>query len=363
MSEDKRTGPGSTESGGRLERRDFIKGAGTLGAAVAAIGAVGKFGTATASAQTASDTQLAQAAGEKWWPSRWGADDEAGSTNWITPAKVLDAAKWIKDGKIYKIGRTYEQGMPLFGARAFSLRIPGGPTGGPFGKNKLIYNDEYLATEIGQVGTQFDGLGHIGIQQGKDGDKNEMRYYNGFTEQEIGGAYGLKKLGTEKLKPIFTRGHLVDVMGLRGAMWDAGQEIKVADIRAALQKQGSSEADVKEGDGIFFRTGWGSLWMKNNDRYNAGEPGIGMEAAKWCVDKGIAVTGGDCWATEVIPNPDKDMIFPVHGELICKHGIVNHENLDFEALVADGKFQFVYSFTPSPIKGGTGSHGCPVAIT
>ena len=70
-------------------------------------------------------------------------------------------------------------------ARVFALRIPGGPTGGPFGENKLVYHDEFVATEIGQVGTQFDGLGHIGIQLGKDGDKTEMRYYNGFTEAEI----------------------------------------------------------------------------------------------------------------------------------------------------------------------------------
>jgi hypothetical protein len=48
------------------------------------------------------------------------------------------------------------------------LRKPSSPTGGPFGQNKLVYNDEYLATEIGQTGTQFDGLGHIGIQLGKD---------------------------------------------------------------------------------------------------------------------------------------------------------------------------------------------------
>jgi hypothetical protein len=48
--------------------------------------------------------------------------------------------------------------MPLLGKRAFTLRMPSSPTGGPFGDH-----DEYLATEIDQVGTQFDGLGHIGI--------------------------------------------------------------------------------------------------------------------------------------------------------------------------------------------------------
>ncbi len=341
------------------ERRDFFKTAAVLGAAGAvAAGVAGKFGAAPVS------SAAAQTAGQQpWWPSRWGASDEAGSTNWITPQKVLDSAKLIKTGKIYKIGRTYETGMPLFGARAFSLRIPGGPTGGPFGKNKLIYNDEYLATEIGQVGTQFDGLGHIGIQLGVDGDKNQMRYYNGFTEQQVGGAYGLQKLGTEKLKPIFTRAHLVDVVPLKGRMWEAGEEITVANIVAALSRVGIAESDVKEGDAILFHTGWGQLWMKNNDKYNAGCPGIGMEAARWIIQKGLCLTGADTWPTEVIPNPDKDLAFPVHGELITKHGIVNHENLILDDLVKENVHQFVYCFCPSPIKGATGSHGCPIAIT
>jgi hypothetical protein len=32
-------------------------------------------------------------------------------------------------------------------------------------------------------------------------------------------------------------------------------------------------------------------------------------------------------------------------------------------LIADRKYQFVYVFTPSPIKGATGSNGCPIAMT
>ena len=79
---------------------------------------------------------------------------------------------------------------------------PAGPTGGLFGENKLVYNDEFLATEIGQIGTQFDSLGHIGIQLGKDGDQSEMYFYDGFTAALMSNVYGLKRLGTEKLKPL-----------------------------------------------------------------------------------------------------------------------------------------------------------------
>lgn len=356
--------PEANEPEAAPARRDFFKTAVIAGAGVAAVaGAMhGKYSLAPLVGIGEAHAQ-GGGGGQPWWPSRWGKDDEAGASNLMTPEKVLDSAKWIRDGKVYRIGRVYEAGIPTFGARVFALRIPGGPTGGPFGENKLVYNDDFVATEIGQVGTQFDGLGHIGLQLGKDGDKNDMRFYNGFTSQEINQANGLAKLGAEKVKPFFTRAHLVDVMGLRGAMWDAGQEVKLADVRAALEKQKLKEADIKPGDAVFFNTGWNSLWMKNNDRFNSGEPGIGLEVARWLVEKQVAVTGADTWATEVVPNPDKRLAFPVHAELLTKNGIFNHENLFFDELIKDGKYQFVYVFATTPIKGATGSPGAPLAMT
>jgi kynurenine formamidase len=343
---------------GDVSRRDFLQN-GLVTGVTAGITAGGMLAqTQVAQAQATGDTPI----GPKWWPSRWGPQDEAGASNWITPAKVLEAAKLIKTGKIYEIGRVYESGMPLFGSRVFAVRIPGTPTGGPFGKNKLVFHDEFVASEIGQVGTQFDGLGHIGCIVGKDGDMTEMRYYNGFTEAEIGTAYGLQKLGIEKCKPFFTRGVLVDVQGLKGRVLNMGEEITVADVQAALQRQGIAESSIQPGDGVFFNTGWGSLWMKDNTKFNEGEPGIGMDVARWCVAKQLALVGADTWATEVVPNPNADLAFVVHNELITKHGIFNHENLDFSELIKDRVSEFVYVFSPLRIKGGTGSPGRPIAI-
>jgi kynurenine formamidase len=351
------------EPGRDTDRRTFLMAAGLAGI-VSALGGAARASSgigptaAVAQAQTAGAAKI-----EKWWPSKWGEGDEAGATNHVTPEKVLDSIRLIRDGKIYRLGRVYEQGMPLFGQRSFALRIPGGPSGGPFGDNRLVYNDEFLATEIGQVGTQFDGLGHIGIQLGADGDKNEMRFYNGFTAAEINTPYGLAKLGVEKLKPIFTRGHLFDIAGLKGGMMDAGQEITVADLRAAMQRQNMQESDIKPGDAALFNTGWGSLWMKDNQRYNSGAPGIGLEVARWIIEKDLCLAGADTWPVEVVPNPDKRLAFPVHTELICKHGILLHENLIFDEPVADRKYQFVFVFVPDPIKGATGSNGSPIAVT
>ena len=198
-----------------------------------------------------SHSQVAQEI-TPWWPSRWGDKDEAGASNWMSAKKVMSATQLIEAGKIYELGRQYDGEMPLFGERVFSLRIPGAPTGGPLGHNQLVYHDEFLTAEIGQVGTQFDGLGHIGIQLGEPGDQKEMRYYNGFTEKEIANANGLQKLGIENVRPIFTRGILLDIAGHKNRMLEAGEEITVEDIKATLARQGMKEDDIQPGDAVLF---------------------------------------------------------------------------------------------------------------
>jgi kynurenine formamidase len=299
--------------------------------------------------------------GAKWWPSRWGAEDQAGASNHITPEKILEALKLVKSGKVYEMGRVYESSMPKFGERGFALRIPGSPTGGPLGKNQIVWYDEFLSTEIGQVGTQFDGLGHIGVAV-KGPDRTEMRFYNGFTANDIGSPYGLKKIGIEHVKPILTRGLLLDIQAVKGRNMNVGEEVTMADVKAALAKQGIQESWLKPGDAVFFNTGHGALWNKDNATYGKGEPGPGMEVGRWLVSKEVTVVGGDSWGVECVPNPDGNLAFPVHQELIAKNGIFIHENLDTAGLAADKVYTFLYIMTPLRIKGGTGSPGRPVAI-
>ena len=111
---------------------------------------------------------------DKWAPSEWGADDKAGAVNRTTAAMVLKAVGLVKRGKVATLGKIYASDMPFFGSRSWKLTIPGLPTGGPFGPQELYGNDELLTTENGQVGTQFDGPGHIGIRTSKG-----IFYYNG----------------------------------------------------------------------------------------------------------------------------------------------------------------------------------------
>ncbi|HJO05011.1 MAG TPA: cyclase family protein [Acidobacteriota bacterium] len=292
---------------------------------------------------------VANAQQADWYPSEWGSDDRRGAANRVTPAKVLAAAELITQGEVYELGRAYENGMPLYGNRHYSLRIP--VMSGPVGDNDVTWHMSVVSSQIGQVGTQFDGLGHIGI-----GDL----YYNGLSRHDIVTPEGLTSLGVEEVGPIVTRGVLIDVAAYKGvAILDGDYEIMAADLQGALDRQG---VRISTGDVVLIHTGWGSLWMEDNARFNARAPGIGVDAAQFLVDEEIVMVGSDTWGTEVIPNPDPSLVFPVHQLLIAKNGIYNMENLATEVLVDDQTYEFVFVYAPLPLKGAPGSPGNPVAI-
>ena len=291
----------------------------------------------------------ASVAQDNWYPSRWGAQDQRGAANRVTPAKVLEARNLIVRGQTFQLGRVYESGMPIFGTRHFSLRIP--KVFGPNGTNQMFYHDELISGELGQVGTQFDGLGHVGI-----GDL----FYNGNRGSEFAKAEGFNKLGIENVGALVTRGILVDVAAFKGMpMLDGGYEITRADVEGALKRQ---NVTIRSGDVVLFHTGWGSLWMKDNARFSQNAPGIGLDAARYLVEREIVMAGSDTWAVEVVPNPDASLAFPVHQLFIPRNGIYIFENLVTEELARDSAYEFAFIFAPLRLKGATGSPGNPLAI-
>jgi kynurenine formamidase len=286
---------------------------------------------------------------DDWYPSAWGPADQRGAANRITAEKVLEAKSLMTRGTVYQLGRAYEAAMPLFGTRHYSLRIP--QTYGPLGTNETMYHDEIVSAEIGQVGTQFDGLGHIGV-----GDL----FYNGNDRAEFSKGDGLTKLGVENVGPLVTRGVLIDVPAFKGvARLDGGYEITLADLQGTLGRQGT---EVRSGDVVIVHTGWGSLWNVDNAAFGTSAPGVGLDAAQWLVEREVVLVGSDTWATEVVPNPNSDLAFPVHQLLIPRNGIYIFENLLTEELARDRVYEFAFFFAPLKLKGGTGSPANPLAI-
>jgi len=294
-----------------------------------------------------------------WWPSRYGRDDQLGSLNEITPAHVVAAARLVREGEVFDLGRILDSNVPRFPGRFWqqtlvsnahlnNQRRPQGTEGG-WGKNQVNWLIE-LATGTFQIGTQLDGLNHLQI-----GD----RFYNGWRTRDIVEDWGTSKLGIETVPPIMTRGVLVDVARARGvARLQAGDVISVEELESIL---GAQKTPVRPGDAVLFHTGWGSLW-EDHEAFGAGEPGIGMAVAQWLVEKRVALTGADTWSYGAVPSEDPERPFLVPQTLNVKHGLFIMENLATEVLANASVYEFLFCLTHHKTRGSTGAVIAPAAV-
>jgi kynurenine formamidase len=282
-------------------------------------------------------------------PSKWGADDERGAANLVTPDRVAHAATLITTGRVIELGRELAPNMPLAAGRSFNLYTK--RTNGPLGANKRYSNEEMIAAEIGQVGTQLDMFSHQGI----DGVS-----YNCVAIDQAATRTGFKKLGVEKIGALFTRGVLLDVAALKGVdALPVNHEIGVADIEAALARE---HLTLRPGDAVLFHTGWGRLWGVDNAKYATGSPGIGVAAAEWLATQDVLLVGADTGPVEILPNPDATLDLPVHQIALVVHGIFLLENLKLDQLASEHAYEFAFVVEPLKIRGGTGSTVAPIAI-
>ncbi|MGH9238339.1 MAG: cyclase family protein [Vicinamibacterales bacterium] len=282
-------------------------------------------------------------------PSKWGAGDQRGSANHMKPATVLKAARLIQAGEVFELGRVLSPSMPMPAGRQFDLftkRTRNDP-----GINRRGSNEELVVAEIGQVGTQFDTFSHQMIG-------NSM--YNCVTLEDAATRTGFSKLGVEQVGALMTRGVLVDVAALKGVPALAeNYEITPADLEAALARQ---KLTIAPGDAILIHTGWGTLWGKDNARYQRASPGVGTAAAEWLARQDPMLVGADNTAVEISPNPDKQLAGPGHQILLVVNGIHLLENLRLDELAARRAYEFALIVEPLKIQGGTGSTVAPIAV-
>src|SRR2546427_2629014 len=186
-------------------------------------------------------------------PSKWGAGDERGAANHMKPDSVLKAVKLVRTGEVVELGHVLSPTMPMSATRQFNIhtkRTFMNPQ-----SNRRGSNEEVLLSEIGQVGTQFDGFAHQSI---------EYSHYNCFKTDEIATRTGFTKLGIEKVGMLMTRGVLIDVAALKGVdILGDTYEITPQDLQQALQRQNVS---LRPGDAVLIHTGWGRVFAKDNAR-------------------------------------------------------------------------------------------------
>lgn len=329
------------------------------------------------------DVALAEAGG--WAPSRYGARDERGSLNEVTPRKTARALRLLDKGtrvKTYDLSELLRNGFPAFPTnppRIYEQRLvlngysppPGfegivqGTT--PIASNRLSLNEErFPFGGTYQIGTQLDNLNHVGV-----GDV----FYNGFRGPEIARTYGTEKLGAEKIGPVVTRGLLLDVLGVKlvgretAALAEAANgepvlrddyRITVEDLEAAMSF--GRIRQIEPGDAVLIRTGWNQVGYTDPARFLASEPGIYLREARWLASSRPALVGSDTWGGELLGNPVVEGFAQVHQELLTHHGIRILESAVLDELAQDRVSRFVFLLTPPNPLGATATNAGPAAL-
>jgi kynurenine formamidase len=274
--------------------------------------------------------------------NRWGPDDERGTINFITPEKLVRAARLVRTGKVFDLGIPFSADGPQPGGLRVNpvhlMRETGENQDFPGG---FRFADDYVFMPL-QSASQWDALAHV-FYDGK--------LYNGYASSLID-SYGAAKLSIDKQrKGIAGRGVLLDVARIKGVEHlQAGEVITPEDLDRAVREHG---VQVGSGDILLVRTGWRNVFTSTGDprAFMNGEPGIGLGCCEWLHEREVAAIACDNWAVEVLPSETDDAL-PVHCVLIRDLGMTLGEILDFEELAADCAQDGVYEFflTAPPIK-------------
>jgi kynurenine formamidase len=330
-----------------------------------------------------------------WVPSPYGAGDQRGSFNEVTASKTRNALRSLHRGRgvrTYNLGELMFNGFPAFVTtppRVYEQRLtllgyeppPGFVEGGGIlqgttgiGANQVsVHEERFPLGGTYQIGTQLDGLNHVGAGP---------FFYNGFLGPDIAEPFGTTALGNEHMGPIVTRGIVLDILGLKLAQGDSSAlgapalngapvlldnyRITLEDIHAALDRQRVRR--ILPGDAVIFRTGWNQLLRRRDPteltRWLTMEPGIYLREARFLASHRPALIGSDTWALEVLGRPELTgpNAFPVHQELLMRHGIRIAESVVTDGLVEDGVYECVYIVTPQYAEGATAGNTPPAAL-
>jgi len=332
---------------------------GTALVCLAALAAAGETPNAAPSDSRGDHTGLP--AGEApWWPSRYGAGDQLGSLNEITPAVTLAAATLVRHGRVVDLGRILDEDTPKFPGRYWHQTLDVTPhyenrrrtdSGGQgWGRNQINWITEIQAGTF-QVGTQLDSIGHIQVGE---------RFYDGWTTRDLVQSNGLARFGMETVPPVITRGVLLDVAAYKGVgRLPLGYVITRDDVEGTLRREGLA---LRAGDAVLFHTGWGGLWGVDNAGFLSGEPGPGLATVQWLYAQHIAITGADTWSYGPVPGEDPERPFLVPQTMYVKLGLFGMENLATEQLARDGIHEFLFVLTHARTRGSTAAVVAPAAI-
>jgi len=313
--------------------------------------------------------RLPHEAVDNW--GRWGADDERGTANYITPEAIVAAARLIRNGRTFSLAIPLDAEGPVFPGRLaphHTMVVTGADyevgAKGPMALGDVTFADDYIYMPL-QGSTQWDALSHSWYGG---------RLYNGVPQSAIRSAPaagGATKLGIENVKDsLVGRGVLVDLVAAKGAPLPPGYAITVEDVKEALKRQ---KTEVHEGDIVLFRTGWVPGFYREQgalarlEYVSAPQAGILPEVVSWAHERHVAAMAADNLALEVIPHPKgMEASFGVHGNMLRDLGMYIGEIWWLEELAADcekdQRYEFFLAAQPLNVTGAVGSPLNPVAI-
>jgi kynurenine formamidase len=317
-----------------------------------------------------------------WACGPYGAGDERGSFNEVTPEKTARALRLLEGRgavRTYSLGEELFEGFPAWGDREFRQTLvttgyrPAADFAGrvtdtnPQGTGRSSVNEERVSFTF-NMGSKINGLHHVGV-----GDQ----FYNGFSGSDFARTGGTTHLGAETMGPIVTRGVVLDIVGwkLRTAGSDVERassgrpvlrenyRITLDDIKAVIAEAGLSEP-IGPGDVVLFNTGWRELIADDPRRYlDAGPPGPYLRECRWLAERRPAIVASDTWCFEVIdPAVTHGYLMPCHQELSMRSGIRIGEAIAVHELAAEGVAEFVFCFNPLAARGAVGGIGPPIAL-
>ena len=290
---------------------------------------------------------------------RWGPDDQLGTLNYITPARISAAAALVTAG------------------RSVSLSIPINTAAGPdnpspalhymsqmhdfdIGSGSLRFATDFLGMAFhGDCHTHVDALCHIAYGG---------HVYNGAPAQAVVTSHGATSLDIANYaNGIVGRGVLLDLPRFRGVKWlEPGEAVTRAELEACERAEG---VELGEGDIFVYRTGHHrrrlELGAWDNGYDGQGKAGLHVDTIPWMHERRIAafLPDGD---GEAVPSSVDGILYPIHPLQIAAMGMACSDSLQFEDLARLseelGRFEFLVVGAPLRLPGATGSPWNPLAI-
>jgi kynurenine formamidase len=208
-----------------------------------------------------------------------------------------------------------------------------------------------ILTMMEHSGTHIDALSHQAC---------DLELHGGIRVEDVERTDGFRAHGIETVRPLIGRGVLLDVAGWKGVgALPANSSIGGEDLAACAAASG---VEVKAGDVLLVRTGYGPSWSDEAAYLSAA--GVGKSGSIWAAERCVAAVGADnmAWDSMHERDPQTGMTLFGHAHLLVRHGIHIIENLNLEELAAAGHREFLFIGVPLKLRGATGSPIRPLAI-